>query len=119
MRLGSAWKGFRRVALAPGETKKVTFVLGPDAFEMRNDRNQFAVEPANVGFWISPDSAHGTAGAVKSSRKKSSCLPLGKSRGGICYAYGSLHCSASLLVCFLLLPMETRITIVIFISTIA
>ena len=60
-----ALKGFRRVALAPGETKKVTFDLGPDAFAIWNDRNQFAAEPAKVSIWISPDSAHGTATAVE------------------------------------------------------
>jgi beta-glucosidase len=60
-----ALKGFRRVALAPGETKKVTFAVGPDAFAIWNDRNQFAVEPAKVSIWVSPDSAHGTAGAVE------------------------------------------------------
>ena len=60
-----ALKGFRRVALAPGETKKVTFAVGPDAFAIWNDRNQFAVEPAKVSIWISPDSEHGTAGAVE------------------------------------------------------
>jgi beta-glucosidase len=60
-----ALKGFQRVALAPGETKKVTFDLGPDAFAMWNDRNQFAVETAKLSVWISPDSAHGTAAAVE------------------------------------------------------
>jgi beta-glucosidase len=60
-----ALKGFRRVALAPGETKRVTFGLGPEAFAMWNDQNQFAVEPLKVSIWISPDSAHGTAGAVE------------------------------------------------------
>jgi len=60
-----ALKGFRRIALAPGETKKVTFGLGPDAFAMWNEQNQFAVESAKVSIWISPDSAHGTAGAVE------------------------------------------------------
>jgi beta-glucosidase len=60
-----ALKGFRRVALAPGETKKVTFAVGPDGFAIWNDRNQFAVEPAKVSIWVSPDSAHGTAGAVE------------------------------------------------------
>jgi beta-glucosidase len=60
-----ALKGFRRVAVAPGETKKVTFDLGPDAFAIWNDRNQFAAEPAKVSIWISPDSAHGTAQAVE------------------------------------------------------
>ena len=55
-----ALKGFRRVALAPGETQKVTFDLKPEAFAIWNDRNQFAAEPAKLSVWISPDSAHGT-----------------------------------------------------------
>jgi len=55
-----ALKGFQWIALAPGETKKVTFHLAPDAFAIWNDRNQFAVEPAKVTVWISPDSASGS-----------------------------------------------------------
>jgi beta-glucosidase len=55
-----ALKGFQQIALAPGETKKVTFHLEPDAFAIWNDRNQFAVEPAKVTVWISPDSASGS-----------------------------------------------------------
>jgi beta-glucosidase len=55
-----ALKGFQRIALAPGETKQVTFQLGPDAFAIWNDRNQFAVEPAKVTVLISPDAASGS-----------------------------------------------------------
>jgi beta-glucosidase len=55
-----ALKGFQRIPLAPGETKKVTFHLAPDAFAIWNDRNQFAVEPAKVTVWISPDSTSGS-----------------------------------------------------------
>ncbi len=55
-----ALKGFQRVALAPGETKRVTFSLQPDAFGLWNDRNQWVVEPAKAAVWISPDSAQGT-----------------------------------------------------------
>jgi beta-glucosidase len=55
-----ALKGFQRIALAPGETKKVTFHPEPDAFAIWNDRDQFAVEPAKVTVWISPDSASGS-----------------------------------------------------------
>jgi hypothetical protein len=54
-------KGFRTVAIAPGETKKVAFELKPEAFAIWNASNQFAAEPATVKVWISPDSAHGTA----------------------------------------------------------
>src|SRR5882762_2624870 len=55
-----ALKGFQRVELAPGETKKVTFHPSPEAFAIWNDRNQFAVEPAKVTVWIGPDSASGS-----------------------------------------------------------
>ena len=60
-----ALKGFQRISLAPGETKKVTFALPADAFALWNDHNQFGVEPAKVTVWISPDSAHGTPAAVE------------------------------------------------------
>ena len=60
-----ALKGFRRVALAPGETQKVTFDLKPEAFAIWNDRNQFAAEAAKLSVWISPDSAHGTAAEME------------------------------------------------------
>jgi beta-glucosidase len=55
-----ALKGFQRVALAPGETQKVTFHLTPDAFALWNDHNEFAVEASRVTVWISPDSASGS-----------------------------------------------------------
>ena len=55
-----ALKGYQRVALAPGETKIVTFNLEPDAFAIWNERNEFAAEPAMVTVWISPDSASGS-----------------------------------------------------------
>ena len=55
-----ALKGFQRVPLAPGETKRVKFELKPEAFAIWNDHNQFAAEPAKLKVWISPDSAHGS-----------------------------------------------------------
>jgi len=54
-------KGFRTVAIAPGETKKVKFELKPEAFAIWNGRNEFAAEPAKLKVWISPDSARGSA----------------------------------------------------------
>jgi beta-glucosidase len=53
-------EGFKTVTIAPGETKKVTFELKPEAFAIWNGSNEFAAEPAKVKVWISPDSAHGT-----------------------------------------------------------
>jgi beta-glucosidase len=60
-----ALKGFQRVSLAPGETKKVTFEVGPEALALWNDRNQWAVEPAKLALWISPDSAQGAPAIVE------------------------------------------------------
>jgi beta-glucosidase len=54
-----ALSGFQRVAIAPGETKKVTFAVGAEAFAFWNDQNKFSVEPARVTLWVSPDSSHG------------------------------------------------------------
>jgi beta-glucosidase len=60
-----ALKGFQRISLAAGETKKVTFALKPDAFALWDDRNEWVVEPAKVAVWISPDSAHGSPVTVQ------------------------------------------------------
>ena len=59
-----ALKGFQRIALAPGETKKVSFELGPQAFALWNINNQFVVEPSRVTVWVSPDSAQGEAATL-------------------------------------------------------
>jgi len=50
---------FQRISLAPGETKKVTFLLGPSAFGIWNDQQKLAAEPAKVTLWIAPDSSQG------------------------------------------------------------
>ena len=60
-----ALKGFQRVALASGETKKVTFNLVPDALALWDDRSQRVVEPVKVAVWISPDSARGSPAIVQ------------------------------------------------------
>ncbi|HEY6945987.1 MAG TPA: glycoside hydrolase family 3 N-terminal domain-containing protein [Candidatus Acidoferrum sp.] len=54
-----ALSGFQRITLAPGETKKVTFSLGPEVFAIWNDQQKFAAEPAKVTLWIAPDSTQG------------------------------------------------------------
>jgi beta-glucosidase len=60
-----ALKGFQHVALASGETKKVTFNLGAEALALWSAGNEFTVEPSKVTVWISPDSARGTAAALE------------------------------------------------------
>lgn len=52
-------KGFQKIALAPGESRKVTFEVSADTFAFWGAENKFAVEPAHVTVWIAPDSAEG------------------------------------------------------------
>ena len=49
------------MALAPGETKKVTFPLGADGFALWDIRNEYTVEPSLVHIWVGPDSSRGEA----------------------------------------------------------
>ena len=60
-----ALSGFQRVTLAPGETKRVTFTLGAEAFAFWNDQNKLAVEPARVTVWVSPDSSSGSGATLQ------------------------------------------------------
>ena len=53
-------KGFQKVNIAAGETKRVKFELRPEAFAIWNARNEYAAEASKVTVWISPDSARGT-----------------------------------------------------------
>jgi beta-glucosidase len=55
-----ALKGFQTIALAPGETKTISFSLPAEAFAIWNDQNQFTVEAAHATLWVSPDAVHGT-----------------------------------------------------------
>jgi len=56
-----ALKAFERVALAPGEMRKVTFSLGPEAFALWDIQNEYKVEKSAVSIWVSPDSERGQA----------------------------------------------------------
>jgi beta-glucosidase len=53
--------GFEKVALAPGEIKRVSFSLGPVAFAVWDIHNHWNVEPSRVHLWVSPNSASGEA----------------------------------------------------------
>ena len=63
-----ALAGFQRITLAPGETKHVSFELGPEAFALWNAEQHFSAEPASARVWISPDSAHGVATEISIAR---------------------------------------------------
>lgn len=60
-----ALSGFQRITLAPGETKKVTFPLGPEAFAIWNGQQKFAAEPAKVTLWIAADSSQGLSSTLE------------------------------------------------------
>lgn len=60
-----ALSGFQRIALAPGETRHVTFSLAPEAFAIWNDQQKFAAEPAKLTLWVAPDSARGLSSTLE------------------------------------------------------
>lgn len=60
-----ALKAFQHVTLTAGETRRVTFHLGPEAFALWDDQNKYVVESARAKIWISPDSAHGSEATIE------------------------------------------------------
>jgi len=55
-------KGFERVALGPGESKRIEFTLGRDELKFWNIEMKDVVEPARVTVWIGPSSVEGSQG---------------------------------------------------------
>lgn len=53
-------KGFKKIALAPGESKTVEFTLSNKELAFWNIDMKEVVEPAKVSVWVSGDSASGT-----------------------------------------------------------
>ncbi len=60
-----ALAGFQQVSLAPGETRKITFSLPPDAFAFWNDQNKLAAEPAQATVWVGSDSSSGARATLE------------------------------------------------------
>jgi beta-glucosidase len=60
--------GFQRVTLAPGQTKTVTFTLGPSNIGFYNNQGQFEVDPGTVSVYVGDSSTGGLPGqfAVRS-----------------------------------------------------
>jgi beta-glucosidase len=54
--------GFQRVTLAPGQTRTVTFALGPASLGFYNNQGQFNVEPGSVDVWVGDSSVGGLHG---------------------------------------------------------
>jgi beta-glucosidase len=60
-----ALKGFQRVVIAPGATKKISFDVSPEAFAFWNAQNKFAAEPSRLTIWIAPDSTQGSSATLE------------------------------------------------------
>jgi beta-glucosidase len=52
-------EGFRRITLAPGESKRVDFTIGRNELAFWNADMQDLVEPASATVWIGPNSTEG------------------------------------------------------------
>jgi beta-glucosidase len=52
-------KGFRRVGLGPGESRTVTFDLGPEHLGFYNRCLEYVVEPGEFRVWVGPSSVEG------------------------------------------------------------
>jgi beta-glucosidase len=52
-------EGFRRVTLAPGQTRTVTFTLGSQNLGFYNGQSQFVVEPGPFDLWVGDSSVGG------------------------------------------------------------
>jgi len=57
-------KGFQRVRLAPGESRKVEFSLGRDELSFWNIDMQDVVEAGSLYVWVAPDCTKGTPACV-------------------------------------------------------
>jgi beta-glucosidase len=58
-------KGFSKIALQPGESKTVSFALGPDELGLWNRQMQWTVESGEFQVWVGPNSAEGIEGSFK------------------------------------------------------
>ena len=60
-------KGFERVHLAPGESRRVEFKLGLEELSFWNIDMKHVVEPSSLYVWIAPDSLSGEPARVEIS----------------------------------------------------
>jgi beta-glucosidase len=57
--------GFQRVSLAPGETRTVSFVVGPRSLGLWNRDLHFVVEPGEFKVWAAQSSVGGIEGSFR------------------------------------------------------
>lgn len=60
-------KGFQRVRLAPGESRRLEFKLGREELAFWNADMNCAVEPASLYVWVAPDCSKGAPAKVEIS----------------------------------------------------
>ena len=53
-------KGFQRVALGPGESRRVEFTIGLEELAIWQSGTKYAVEPAELRIWVAPNAEAGT-----------------------------------------------------------
>jgi beta-glucosidase len=58
-------KGFRRIALAPGESKRIELTIGRDELAFWNVDMKKVAEPARVIVWVGPSSVEGSQGDIE------------------------------------------------------
>lgn len=55
-------RGFQRVSLKPGETRRVSFTLSTEDLAFYNTRMELVTEPGKFQVWIAPDAMRGVMG---------------------------------------------------------
>jgi beta-glucosidase len=58
-------KGFQRITLQPGESRRVSFTLREEDLAFTRADGAFGVEPGNFHVWIAPDSQSGLPGKFR------------------------------------------------------
>jgi beta-glucosidase len=53
-------KDFRRIALSPGESRRVEFTIGRDELAIWQNGTKYEVEPAELTIWVAPNAQAGT-----------------------------------------------------------
>jgi beta-glucosidase len=53
-------KSYRRVELAPGESRTVEFTIGREELSFMKAEKKASTEPARATVWIAPDAGSGT-----------------------------------------------------------
>jgi beta-glucosidase len=62
-------KGFQKITLSPGESRRVEFTLGRDELSFWNIDMRDVVEPAALTVWVAPNSISGTPAEVTISQQ--------------------------------------------------